>query len=51
MILKKKKNSETFCLRNYSLVGLVGVGKTTIAYSIAESLGKIEEFRLEAWGQ
>ncbi len=43
MILKKKKNMgvDSFARAPIiSLVGLVGVGKTTIAYSIAESLGR-----------
>ena len=54
MILKKQKkmNSETFARAPIiSLVGLVGVGKTTIAYSIAESLGrKIERIPFGGMG-
>ncbi|HVZ12624.1 MAG TPA: AAA family ATPase [Patescibacteria group bacterium] len=54
MILKKKKNmgAESFARAPIiSLVGLVGVGKTTIAYSIAESLGrKIERIPFGGMG-
>ena len=54
MILKKQKkmNAETFARAPIiSLVGLVGVGKTTIAYSIAESLGrKIERIPFGGMG-
>src|SRR3990167_10856102 len=37
--LKKRKN-ETFHAPAFLLLGLVGTGKTTMAYSIAESLGR-----------
>jgi len=54
MIRKKQKNmgAESFARAPIiSLVGLVGVGKTTIAYSIAESLGrKIERIPFGGMG-
>ncbi len=54
MILKKKKEmgAESFARAPIiSLVGLVGVGKTTIAYSIAEALGrKIERIPFGGMG-
>ncbi len=54
MILKKQKNLGPDAVSRapiLSLVGLVGVGKTTIAYSIAESLGrKIERIPFGGMG-
>lgn len=54
MIMKKQKNmgAESFARAPIiSLVGLVGVGKTTIAYSIAEALGrKIERIPFGGMG-
>lgn len=54
MILKSQRNmgSESFARAPIiSLVGLVGVGKTTIAYSIAEALGrKIERIPFGGMG-
>ncbi len=54
MILKKQKGAEAESFARapiISLVGLVGVGKTTIAYSIAEALGrKIERIPFGGMG-
>ncbi len=54
MILKKQKgaNAENFARAPIiSLVGLVGVGKTTVAFSIAEALGrKIERIPFGGMG-